>query len=89
MEKVSIVIPCYNQAHFLPDAIESAINQTYKDIEIIVVNDGSNDSTSEVAKRYKEVRLIEKENGHLSSARNAGIKAAKGTLILPDRKSVV
>jgi glycosyltransferase involved in cell wall biosynthesis len=81
--KVSIIIPCYNQSHFLHDAIESAINQTYKNIEIIVVNDGSHDSTSEVAKRYEGVKLIEKENGHLSSARNAGIKVATGKYILP------
>jgi glycosyltransferase involved in cell wall biosynthesis len=83
MEKVSIVIPCYNQAHYLPDAIESSLSQTYKEIEVIVVNDGSHDSTSDVAKRYKGVKLIEKENGHLSSARNAGIKAATGQYILP------
>lgn len=79
---VSIIIPCYNQAHFLAEAIESALSQTFTDIEVIVVNDGSPDNTSEVAKRYN-VRLIEKENGGLSSTRNAGIKAAKGDYILP------
>lgn len=77
---VSIVIPCYKQAQYLGEAIESALNQTYKNIEVIVVNDGSPDNTSEVAKRYP-VRLIEKENGGVSSARNAGIKAAKGKWI--------
>lgn len=82
-DKVSIIIPCYNQAHFLPDAIESALAQTYTDIEIIVVNDGSPDDTSAVARRYPKVRLIEKANGGLSSARNAGIKAANGVYILP------
>jgi glycosyltransferase involved in cell wall biosynthesis len=79
--KVSIVIPCYNQAHWLPDAIESAINQTFK-CEVIVVNDGSPDNTDEVAKKYP-VKLIKKENGGLSSARNAGIKSSKGDFILP------
>lgn len=82
--KVSIIIPCYNQAHLLPDAIESALGQTYKDIEVIVVNDGSPDNTSAVVKRYPiQVRLVEKKNGGLSSARNAGIKVAAGGWILP------
>jgi hypothetical protein len=81
-EKVSIIIPCYNQAHWLCDAIESALNQTYKNIEIIVVNDGSPDNTSEVVRHYPII-LIEKENGGLSSARNAGIKKAIGDYILP------
>ena len=80
--KVSIVIPCYNQARFLPDAIESALNQTYKNVEVIVVNDGSPDNTSAIAKLYPKVRLIEKENGGLSSARNAGIKNAAGGWII-------
>lgn len=78
---VSIVIPCYKQANYLPDAINSALNQTYKNVEVIVVNDGSPDNTSEVARKYP-VRLVEKPNGGLSSARNAGIKAAKGKWIL-------
>lgn len=82
MKKVSIVIPCYGQAHWLPDAIESALNQTYKNIEVIVVNDGSPDNTSEVARKYPVI-LVEKENGGLSSARNAGIKVATGEYILP------
>lgn len=80
MSKVSIIIPCWNQAHWLPDAIESALNQTVK-CEVIVVNDGSPDNTSEVAKKYP-VRLVEKKNGGLSSARNYGIKEAKGEYIL-------
>ena len=80
--KVSIVIPCYNQAHWLSDAIESALAQTYKDIEVIVVNDGSKDNTSEVAKRYPNVKLIEQPNKGLSGARNSGIKKAAGGWIL-------
>lgn len=78
---VSIVIPCYNQAHWLGDAIKSCMEQKVKPIEIIVVNDGSPDNTSEVARQYP-VKLIEKENGGLSSARNAGIKEAKGKYII-------
>lgn len=80
-QQVSIIIPCYKQAHWLGEAIESCLNQTVKPLEIIVVNDGSPDSTSEVAKKYP-VKLIEKENGGLSSARNAGIKEAKGYYVL-------
>lgn len=80
--KVSVVIPCYNQAHFLNDSIESVLAQTYKDVEIIVVNDGSPDNTSEIAKKYPTVRLIEQKNKGLSGARNAGIKVAKGGWIL-------
>lgn len=80
--KVSIIIPCYKQAQYLSDAITSALNQTYKDIEVIVVNDGSPDNTTEIAKRFPKVKVIEKENGGLSSARNAGIKASKGGWIL-------
>lgn len=82
MDKVSIIIPCYNQAHFLPDAIKSALAQTYHGIEIIVVNDGSTDNTSEVAGQFP-VKLIEQENKGLAAARNAGIKAASGEWILP------
>jgi glycosyltransferase involved in cell wall biosynthesis len=83
-DKVSIIIPCYKQAHFLPDAIESALAQTYTNIEVIVVNDGSPDNTSEVARSYGDnVILIEQENAGLSAARNTGIRNATGTYILP------
>ena len=51
-EKVSVIIPTYNNAEFLPNAIDSVISQTYSNIEIIVVNDGSNDNTEEVIKGY-------------------------------------
>jgi predicted O-linked N-acetylglucosamine transferase (SPINDLY family)/GT2 family glycosyltransferase len=85
---VSIVIPCYNHATFLSEAIESIINQTYGNWECIIVNDGSPDNTSEVVNslinkysRHK-ITLLEKVNGGLSSARNAGIKISSGTHIL-------
>lgn len=86
---VSVVIPCWNQAAYLPEAVESVIAQTYTDWEIIIVNDGSPDNTSEVAqsliRRHPEhlIRLIEKSNGGASDARNAGIQFAQGSCILP------
>ena len=78
----SIIIPCYNQAHFLPDCLNSILEQEFQDWEAIVVNDGSTDETSQVAIGYQKkdtrIKLIEKENGGLSSARNFGIRSAQG-----------
>jgi glycosyltransferase involved in cell wall biosynthesis len=82
-KKVSIIIPCYNHAHFLPDAIASALQQTYRNIEIIVVDDGSPDDVIAVTSRYPKVKLLVQKNAGLSAARNAGIKAATGHYILP------
>jgi glycosyltransferase involved in cell wall biosynthesis len=80
---VSIIIPCYRQAHFLCEAVDSALAQTYKNIEIIVVNDGSDDNTHEVAARYaSRTRYVCKANGGLASARNAGIDIATGDYFL-------
>jgi hypothetical protein len=81
--KVSIVIPCYNQAHFLKDAIESALNQTYKNIEVIVVDDGSQDDVKSVVDQYPTVQYIRQDNKGLPGARNTGISAATGEWILP------
>ena len=79
---VTIVIPCFKQAHWLRDAIDSALAQTYPHVEVIVVNDGSPDDTSEVAKAYgSRVTLLEQQNTGLSGARNAGILAGTGSLI--------
>lgn len=78
---VSIVIPVYNGANYLAEAIDSALAQTYKNIEIIVVNDGSNDNgaTERVALSYGDkIRYISKENGGVSSALNLGIREMKG-----------
>jgi len=78
----SVVIPCFNHACFLADAIESALAQTAAGVEVIVVNDGSTDGTSAVAKRYRSVRLIEQANAGLSRARNAGLAAASGDYVV-------
>ena len=79
---VSVVIPCHNQSHYLNDAIESVLKQTYGNREIIVVDDGSTDDTSNVATRYPSVRYVYQSNQGLSSARNAGIKAARGMYLV-------
>lgn len=79
--KVSIVIPAYNAANYLAEAIDSALGQTYRNIEIIVINDGSNDNgeTRKVACSYGDkIRYYEKENGGSSSAMNLGIKMMTG-----------
>lgn len=79
---VSVVIPCYNQAHFLPEAIESALSQTYHSIEVIVVDDGSPDNTAEVVARYPGVRCVRQENRGLGGARNSGFRASNGEYVL-------
>jgi glycosyltransferase involved in cell wall biosynthesis len=84
---VSIIVPCYNQAHFLTDALDSVLAQSYLNWECIIVNDGSPDSTEEIAKLYCEkdsrFNYLFKDNGGLSSARNAGITKSSGKYILP------
>jgi glycosyltransferase involved in cell wall biosynthesis len=89
--KVSVVIPCYNQGAFLPEAVESVLQQTCQDFEIIIVNDGSTDAkTNALLQQYsdthpfeKPVQIIQSPNLGVSAARNLGIKAAQGDYILP------
>lgn len=81
MSLVSVIIICYNGAHYLPDAIESCLTQTYSPLEIIVVDDGSTDNTAEVAQSYTEVKYIYRENGGIAQARNTGIATATGHFI--------
>ena len=84
---VSIIVPCYNQAHYLDESLNSVLNQTYTNWECIIVNDGSPDNTEKVAQKWckkdERFRYVKKENGGLSSARNTGVKRSKGEFILP------
>jgi len=84
LPKVSIIIPVYNGSEYLTQAIDSALAQTYKNFEVIVVNDGSQDNgeTESIAKSYgSKIRYIKKRNGGVSSALNTGIQKAKGDWI--------
>jgi glycosyltransferase involved in cell wall biosynthesis len=79
---VSIIIPCYRQAHFLGTAIQSALAQSYRDIEIIVVNDGSDDDTEAVARSFGErIRYHRQPNLGLPAARNAAVSLSTGKYI--------
>jgi len=79
---VSVIITCYNYAHYLAQCIQSVVNQTYKQVEIIVVNDGSTDGTLELLKKYPTVITITTNRVGLSEARNIGVKQAKGSYVL-------
>lgn len=80
---VSVIVPIYNVEDYLPKCIDSIICQTYKNLEIILVNDGSLDNCALICEKYKKtdnrIKVIHKENGGLSDARNAGIKIASGS----------
>ena len=82
MPKVSVIIPTYNCAHYLGQAIESVIGQTFRDFEIIVLDDGSTDNTSEIAGKYgNAIRYIRQANGGLPAARNRAIEASTGEFV--------
>lgn len=84
---ISIIVPCYNQAQYLSEALESVVAQTIENWECVIVNDGSTDNTLDIANRWarRDDRfiVIDKENGGPSDARNVGIKASNGKYILP------
>ena len=86
MEKISIVVPVYNVEKYLKDALESIINQTYKNIEILLVDDGSKDSSGIICDEYAEkdnrVRVFHQENKGLSGARNTALNNATGKYIM-------
>lgn len=86
--RVSVIIPCYNNEAFVGDAIESALAQTYKNLEIVCINDGSTDNSSKVIKQYADkykniLFLNEIKNRGVCTARNLAIKACSGEYILP------
>ncbi|MCR4903454.1 MAG: glycosyltransferase [Butyrivibrio sp.] len=86
MAKVSIIVPVYNTAEYLKRSMDALVGQSLEDIEIIIVNDGSTDSSMDILNEYaerfpKKVRIIVKENGGQGSARNLGIKSATGDYI--------
>nr|WP_315030737.1 glycosyltransferase family A protein [uncultured Chryseobacterium sp.] len=84
---ISIIVPCYNQAQYLDECLQSVLDQTYSNWECIIVDDGSPDNTKEITEKWVEkdnrFTYLHKQNGGLSSARNAGIEIAKGEWILP------
>ena len=85
MTKISIIVPIYNVEKYLKRSLDSLVNQTLKDIEIILVDDGSTDNSHKIAEGYKKnysnVLLVTKENGGLSDARNFGLQYASGEYI--------
>ena len=84
-ELISIIVPVYNVEKYLEKCVDSIINQTYKNLEIILVDDGSKDSSGKLCDSLKEkdgrIKVIHKQNGGLSDARNAGLKIANGKYI--------
>lgn len=79
---VSVIIPAYNYANFLPDAVDSVLGQGYPNLELIIVDDGSTDNTAEVAARYGEkIRYVWQKNAGLPAARNTGIRHAKFSIL--------
>ena len=79
---VSVIIPVFNREYCINRAIDSVLNQTYKNLEVIVVDDGSTDKTLDVVNKYADrIKVIRQENSGPSRARNAGIKASKGFFV--------
>ena len=82
MNKLSVIVPVYNTEKYVKKCLESIVNQTIKDMEIIIVNDGSTDSSEQVIKEFIsqhdeiEIRYFKKKNGGLSDARNFGVQKA-------------
>lgn len=81
-DTISVIVPCFNVENYLPECIESIINQTYPNLEIILVNDGSTDDSGIICDKYAaldgRIRVIHQKNGGAANARNAGLRAAGG-----------
>ncbi len=84
--KVSVIVPAYNCEKYISDCIESLINQTYSDLEILIIDDGSTDKTGSIcddhAENDKRIKVIHKLNGGVSETRNLGIKNATGDCLM-------
>ena len=84
-EKISVLVPVYNAEEHIPKCIESILNQTYKNIELIIVNDGSSDKSYDIIEEYKNkddrIIAIHTENKGVSHARNTALDNAKGSFI--------
>jgi len=85
MTKISVIIPVYNVEKYLEECLDSVVNQTLKDIEIIIVDDGSTDSSSQICDKYAKkdnrIKVIHKNNEGLGKAYNVGIEKATGKYI--------
>lgn len=86
MKKISVIVPCYKVEQYLPKCVESLCNQTLKDIEMILVDDGSPDNSGKIcdewAAKDERVKVIHKANGGVSAARNDGLRIARGEYVL-------
>lgn len=86
MDKITVIIPVYNGENTIERCIDSVLGQTYPELEVVIVNDGSEDRTSEICQRYEKqdqrVRLLTKENAGVSAARNTGLDHASGKYVL-------
>ena len=85
--KISVIVPCYNQEKYIKECLDSLVSQTFKDYEVIVIDDGSTDDSAEIVNEYvkhnKNIRLIRQANQGVVVARNNAIKQAQGTYIYP------
>ena len=81
MPKFSVIVPVYNVEKYIKKCLDSIFNQSFKDFEVIVINDGTKDNSMDIVKKY-DVKIIEQENKGLSEARNAGVKKATGDYII-------
>ena len=85
-DKVSVIVPIYNVEDYLECCLDSILKQTYTNLEIILVNDGSTDSSLSICKKYLEkdnrIVIVDKSNGGLSDARNAGLENANGEYVM-------
>ncbi len=82
--KVSVIIPAYNVSNYIGECIDSILSQSYSNLEVIIVDDGSTDNTAEICKAFKDsrIRYFKKENGGVSSARNYGLDCVQGACVL-------